>query len=713
MMNKKLYPNSLAPLYSVLLAIGATAFPANAADIKSITTGRNSQGAYEVQIGGSDFQNVRSYSLNNPARIVVDIPGGRSKLAEKITEVSNPVITNVAVIEGEDRVRATINLTQPVPYHIDEKNNRITVVIEQSGSRAAAKKVSSAVKGTANVDFGRGAEGQGKLTIKLPSGNPVVDVTRSGSRVILKLQGATFAQQKRMNVVDFGTPVKSIDVYKNSVSIDSIGEDFDIVSYQNDDSFSVEFSKISKDIQDQSLLPPGDSKRRYDGEPLSLNFQDIEVRAVLQLIGDFTNTNVVVSDAVSGSITLRLNNVPWDQALDIILQTKGLSMQKNGDVIFIAPSNVIAENKRAAYAVTSVEKELAPLQQQLIQVQYARAENLEKIIEDNRVSGKEGQAVSGLLSARGSISVDPRTNTLIVNDVPSSIDKVQRLVADLDVPVNQVLIDSRIVSATNNFAHEIGIRWGGAFVGATDRTTFAGSGSLAGANTIISSANNNIASNGQAFPTASPSLNNRLGVDLGATNPVGQIGLQLLGADFMLDLELSALEDEGRVEVISSPRIITQDGSSASIKQSVQIPFTTRDESGNAIVEFKDVPLSLDVTPKIAPNQMVDMILDVKKDTQGATVITAMGPQPSINTNNVKTQVLVDNGETVVLGGVYEQRKSKSTAKVPVLGDLPIVGRAFKKDTNNVDKSELLIFITPKIVDKRYVSRDKFSDIRK
>ncbi len=707
MMSKKMrYQASKLSVWSLLCA--AVICPAFAADINSVTTGKNATGGYEIQLGGTDLGGVHSYSLSNPARIVVDIPNAKSKLAERITEVSHPIISNVAVIEGDDRVRATINMSRSLPYEIVEKPNRITVLVKGTSSPVAkskAKKVSGA--GGASVDFRRGAEGQGKVQIRLPSGDAVVDVQRKGDKVVAVLQNGQFSQTKRLNVSDFGTPVNNIDVFKKRLSISTVNDSYEIVSYQSDNIFSIEFNKPVKDeASEQAQLLPGDSKKKYLGEPLSLNFQDIEVRAVLQLIGDFTNTNIVVSDAVTGSITLRLNNVPWDQALDIILQTKGLSQQKNGDVVYIAPSADIAASKKAAYEVINVEKDLAPLQQQLIQVQYARAENLEKIIEDNRTSDQEG-ASTGLLSSRGGVSVDERTNTLIVNDVPSSIAKVQQLIAKLDVPVDQVLIDARIVTASSNFAHELGVRWGGALTGATDNYTFGAAGTGQGASAITSSAASNIATTGQAFPTKVPSLADRIGVNLGGGGN-GTLGFSLLGSDFMLDLELSAMQDEGRGEIISSPRVIAQDGGEAEIKQGTQIAYTVINKDGVATTQWKDIPLMLKVRPKIAPNNQVDMKLEVTKDKPGIVYNSQQG----IDTNRVTTQVLVDDGETVVLGGVYEQVKTKATSKVPLLGDLPVVGRAFKRDTNKVSKSELLIFVTPKIIDKRYTSRDKFTQIR-
>lgn len=688
------------------------------AEIHSITSGRNANGNFEVQINGTALAGISSFSLNNPARIVVDIPNGRSLLSDAIVNINQDNIADVAVIEGDDRVRATISLSTMSPYRIIDNQNRISVVVEgrqvAKQRKSMTQRQSPGQKAISKVDFRRGANAQGRVEILLPNDDVIVDVDRRGRKVVATLRGGQFGQPKKLNVMDFGTPVKTIDVYKRRLMIRAADDYFDLVSYQNENKFFIELNKPEKETVDQSTLLPGDSKKKYTGEPLSLNFQDIEVRAVLQLIGDFTDTNIVVSDEVAGSITLRLNNVPWDQALDIILQTKGLSKQQNGDVIYIAPSSVIAKNKQDAYAVANVEKELAPLQQQLIPIKFARAENIEKIIEDNSnrsTSSEEKRHFDeGLLSSRGSVSVDTRTNTLIVNDVASSIDKVIALIERLDTAVDQVLIDSRIVTATNSFAHEIGIRWGGSFVGATDSMVFAGAGNAAGANTIINSANNNIATTGQAFPVATPSLNNRLGVNLGAASAnAASLGLSVLGSDFLLDLELSALEDDGRGEVISSPRVITQDGHEAIIRQGRQYGYRSLDDSGNTVVKFKDIDLRLKVTPKIAPNRSVDMILEIDKDSIAS--ITSNN-EPLIDTNGVRTQVLVESGETIVLGGVYEQQKRKSVSKVPVLGDLPIVGRAFRKDKNEVSKSELLIFVTPKIIDKRYISSDKFSEIR-
>ncbi len=676
-------------------------FVAQSAEISAINHGRSADGAYEVQIVGDDFNGVTSYSLSSPARVVVDIPNGRSHLAQNITKIDSPIVSSVAIVEGDDRVRATINMNKSVPYTLVDGKNKITVAVKDP-IQGTLHKVQKAkvIKTKADVDFTGGPDGQGKVKIMLPNSNSAVSVERVGKKVVAKLTGGVFAKSKRLNVSDFGTAVGSIDVYKNKLTINTLTSDFKISSYQNEKVFSIEFNKPVAAKVHQTDLPPGDSRKEYKGETLSLNFQDIDVRSVLQLIGDFTDNNIVVSGDVGGSITLRLNDVPWDQALDVILQTKGLGMQKNGNVIYIAPSSVIATNLENNYKISNVKQEMAPLQEELIQINYARAENLLKVLETGRKDGK-----SRFLSSRGSITVDTRTNSLVVNEVAENIEKIRRLIASLDVPVKHVLIDARIVAAANNFAHELGIRWGGGVTGATSvgghRIISQASGDLSGFSTEDGDGN-----------VKKAIVENRLGVKLGTSNPYGSLGMRILGTDFLLDMELSAMEDNGRGEIVSSPRVVAQDGNKATIKSGKEIAYTTRDDKGTAKVMFKPVVLSLDVTPKIAPNSMIDMVLNVNKDTVGALTQTLDGVVPSIDTNSVETQVLVDNGETVVLGGVYEQTKRKSVAKVPFFGDLPVVGKAFRRDTNSISKSELLIFVTPKIIDKRFLSNDKFSSLR-
>ncbi len=685
-------------------------FFVQAADINRISHGRSADGAYEIQIVGDDFYGVKSYSLNNPARVVVDIPNARSQLANSLMQINSPIVSSVAVIEGDDRVRATINMDKSVPYVLKNTENKITVAIKDpmkgllnSVQKPKPMSISRPSPKKADVDFTGGINGQGKVKIKLPTNRSTVTVDRVGSQVIAKLSGGTFARAKKLNVTDFGTAVKSIDVYKNKLKISTLHSNYKLSSYQNNKMFFIEFNKPTVEKVNQDELPPGDSRREYKGETLSLNFQDIEVRAVLQLIADFTNTNIVVSGDVNGSITLRLNDVPWDQALDVILQAKGLSMQKNGNVMYIAPSSVIVKNLEENFKISSVKQERAPLQKDLIKVNYARAENLLKVLDTNHNRRKDGE--SDFLSSRGSITVDERTNTLIINDVAENIDKVRKLVAKLDIPVKHVLIDARIVSASSDFGHELGVRWGGAVTGNTS----------IGGHRIISQASGNLS--GFSTKNGANGINqaivtNRLGVNLGSSNPAGSLAMRVLGSDFLLDMELSAMQNNGRGEIISSPRVVAQDGNKAIIKSGKKIPYSTRDEKGAVKVQFEEAVLSLEVTPKIAPNNMIDMILDVKKDTLGALVSSGVGTQHLIDNNDLRTQVLVDNGETIVLGGVYEQVKQNAISKVPFFGDLPVVGKAFRRDKNSIQKNELLIFVTPKIIDKRFLSNDKFSSLR-
>ncbi len=687
---------------TVVLIVGSIAFSGMAADINSITTGQNSSGAYEIQIGGRDLRGVTSYQLDNPPSIVVDIPNARSHLRNKFTKVTHPYVSGVTVIEGDNSARAVINMSKALPYELVEKNNKLIVVVKGQGSRSASAFTNK--MGSSKVFFERGTGGKGKVQIRISNG-ATVEVKRQGGKIVAKLHGTRFAQSKRLNVTDFGTPVRSIDVYPTSLSIATVDDNYELLSYQNDDVFSIELGRPLKAKQDENLILPGDSRKKYTGEPLSLNFQDIEVRAVLQIIGEFTGTNIVVSDKVTGSITLRMNDVPWDQALDVILMTKGLTQQKNGDVIFIAPSSEIAKNKVEQYKVVNVEKEIAPTQQELIQVQYARAEKLGEIIEEGQgSSGGKGKAPSGLLSERGSIIIDKRTNMLIVNDVPSNIAKVRQLVAELDVAVSQVLVDARLVTAQKSFLHELGSKFGVRMAGSVNGNGIRGFGN---GNHDYSPYEAGI--NGKV-PTGG-SINDRIGdpgSGLAAKNAAGSFLLTFMSSDFIVDLELSAMQNDGRGEVISSPRVIAQDGGEAMIKQSTQLAYSVVD-SDRLTTTWKDIPLLLIVRPKIAPNNQIDMELEISKDTLGALY----HGRPTINTNKVKTQVLVDSGETVVLGGVYIQAKSQETTKVPLFGDLPIVGRAFKYDQNKVTQDELLIFVTPRIVDKRYTSSDKFSGLRK
>jgi type IV pilus assembly protein PilQ len=443
------------------------------------------------------------------------------------------------------------------------------------------------------------------------------------------------------------------------------------------------------------------SKKKYAGDLLSLNFQDIEVRAILQILADFTGLNLVVSDSVKGNLTLRLQNVPWDQALDIILRTKGLAMRQNGNVIFIAPTEEVAAREKLELEARKTVDELIPLRTEIIQVNYAKAKELADLLKRKAAAADKGGEQS-ILSPRGDVVADERTNNLIVKDVPDKIAEVRDLVTKLDVPTRQVMIDTRLVIASTDFARDIGVKFGVTGVGVDGNNVGAVSGSLTGTNTIIDSAATNLTTTGQPFPVTIPSLAERIGSNFPATGSLGgspaSIAFSILGADYLVDLELSALQQENKGEVISNPRVVTADLKKAKILQGTQIPYSTVSDNGTE-TEFKDANLELEVTPQITPDDRIRMDLVVKKDTVGVNVPqTGGGSVPSIDTRQVETQVLVNNGETVVLGGIFEQTKAKGNNKVPLLGDIPLLGYLFQENANSLVKRELLIFVTPQIL---------------
>ena len=542
--------------------------------------------------------------------------------------------------------------------------------------------------GILNVDFRRNESGGGRIMVTLSDPSMTVDLRQEGELIVVDfLNSALPAEfERRLDVVDFATPVKNIDIRRQGDNVRMTIlplSAYDHLAYQSDALFVVEINPISKAEQQKREK----DKATFSGDRLSLNFQDIEVRSVLQLIADFTGINIVVSDTVTGNLTLRLKNVPWDQALDIVLTTKGLAMRQNGNVMLVAPSEEIAAREKLELESQKQLEDLQPLYSEFIQINYAKASDLAALIKnpDNSL----------LSPVRGSVAIDERTNTLLVQDTAVKLGEIRGLVSTLDVPVRQVLIESRIVIASNDFSRDLGVR-----IGATkvdnygNKGVVIGTGSLNGTNTVVNDALTNLQNTGQPFPVGLPSLTDRLLVDLAVTNPMGGIALSILDSDYLLDLELTAMQAENRGEVISSPRVITSNQKEAIIKQGVEIPYLSASSSGATTVAFRDAVLSLKVTPQITPDDHIILDLAVNKDSVGEV----FSGVPSINTREVSTQVLVNNGETVVLGGVYEQTRSNEADKVPFLGDIPIAGALFRQTRHVDDKSELLIFVTPKIV---------------
>ena len=505
-------------------------------------------------------------------------------------------------------------------------------------------------------------------------------------------------------MTDFATPVSAVQALNRGndarLTIDPTPP-FEFLAYQADNQYVIEVRPPQKSKEEDDKAALFDmSKKKYTGDLLSLNFQDIEVRAILQILADFTGLNIVVSDTVKGNLTLRLQNVPWDQALDIILRTKGLTMRQNGNVVFIAPTEEIAAREKLELESRKVVEDLVPLRTEVIQLNYAKAEDVAKLLQPER--GKDNNT-RNMLSPRGEINAYVPTNTLVIKDVPDKLTEIRKLITELDTPARQVMIDSRVVIASDDYARDIGVRFGVTGVNQTSSGINALSGSLAGTNTIVNSAVDNLTTTGQPFPVAVPSLADRIGVPLGAAPSGGgapaKLAMAILGADYLVDLELSALQTEGKGEILSNPRVVTTDLKKATIVQGRQIPYSEVDDQGQVTTQFKDALLKLEVTPQITPDDRVRMDLVISKDDVGVNVPQATGGfVPSIDKREVQTQVLVNNGETVVLGGVFEQNKNKGNDKVPLLGDIPLLGYLFQRNSTNTIKRELLIFVTPQIL---------------
>ena len=688
------------------------------------------------QLSGPPKGPPSSFTINEPARIVLDFLETTNGLSARQQPINVGVADKISVLEGADRTRASLNLARLVPYKVQVQGNAVLLTLENAGApaartpaqtpvtsvQAAASKrppdakapaaVGGGPRSLSDVGFKRGPNGQGVITVKLSNPNIAADVRQEGNQIVADFPGATLTrgQERRLDVTDFATPVTTVEALNRGGAARlniKPNPPFEYMAYQANDLYVIEVRPPQKAKEEEDKEAQFDpSKKKYTGDLLSLNFQDIEVRAILQILADFTGLNIVVSDSVKGNLTLRLQNVPWDQALDIILRTKGLAMRQNGNVIFIAPTEEVAAREKLDLESRKTVDELIPLRTEIIQVNYAKAKDMADLLK-RKATGEKGAVIeSGILSPRGDVSVDERTNSLIVKDVPDKVAEVRALVTKLDVPAKQVMIDSRIVIASDTFARDLGVQFG--VTGVTDKVGQVGaiSGSLSGTDTVIGSAVNNLTQTGQPFPVTIPDLASRVGVSLPA-NPVNggtpaRLAMSILGADYLVDLELSALQSEGKGEVLSNPRVVTADLKKATIVQGTQIPYTTVSGTGGGATyttEFKDAFLRLEVTPQITPDDRVRMDLKVAKDTVGQLVPQVpSGFVPSIDKREVDTQVLVNNGETVVLGGVFENTKANSQDKVPLLGDIPLLGYLFQRESKNTNKRELLIFVTPQIL---------------
>jgi len=642
------------------------------------------------------------FTIDKPARIAFDLPNTSLALASRRVDVHSGGVDSVVAAEANGRTRLVVNVDSLLPYTTKVDGNTIIVTLgNQPGAslaklgepaRAGAGQPAAATGRTIRtIDFRRGSDGTGRVIVQLTDPRTPVNVRQEGSQVVVDFAGTVMPKNlmRRYDVMDFATPVQTVDAIRvegSSRLVISAQGDFEQLAYQSDNQYTIEIKPSLKRSN-------AEEKKEYTGERLTLNFQDIDVRSVLQLLADTSGQNIVVSDSVAGNLTLRLQNVPWDQALDIVLRTKGLDKRRQDNVIIIGPTEELANREKAELAARREVQELSPVRSEYLQVNYAKVSDLAKLI-------KSGSGKDSMLSPRGTLSIDERTNTLLVQDTAEKLADIRRLVQTLDVPVRQVLIEARIVIVNDTFERDLGARFGITSAQQNGNNgLLAVTGNGVGADTLTGSAATNLSTGKPVFPVTAPILNNRYQVNLPVASPAGSIGLSLLHGANLLDLELSAAQNEGRGEVISSPRVITANQKAATIMQGVEIPYQESASSGATTTQFKKAVLSLKVTPLITPDNRVILDLDVNDDSVGQLVQSATGGSvPSIDTREILTQVLVNDGQTVVLGGILETTKTASTKKVPYLGDIPVLGHLFKTTTDVNNKKELLIFITPKIL---------------
>ncbi|MBO3653121.1 type IV pilus secretin PilQ [Acinetobacter bereziniae] len=656
----------------------------------------------------------QAYQLDNPSRLVLDFDNVKQNISQASIPVASEEASTVDVAADDQRSRLTVNLKNSGAFTTRVEGNTFILKINNANQAPSlpsyvSPTVNKQNQGIADIGFQRGNTGEGQVIVSLSGANTPVDVQQQGSKVVIRTLGNKIPTHllRRLNVNDFATPVSSVDAYNEGsngvITIQSSGS-YEYMAFQAENKLTV---SLKRPAENKVARPS--SSQSYTGKKISLDFQDIEVRRVLQLLADFTGINMVAADSVQGNITLRLKDVPWDQALDIILKTKNLDKRRNGSVIWIAPVTELikAEEDEAKALAQSVK--LAPIQTEYIQLNYAKATDILKLITEGKNSKNSnntntntsnnvdlnnldpyGNNVGSLLSPRGTVTVDARTNTLIVTDTALKIDQIRKMVDLLDISVKQVMVEARIVRATTDFTKEMGVKWGILSQGITKNNDL-----LVGGSDQTLWDLKTPDSNGKYTITRPDNLN----VDLGVTTEgASKIAFGLISmSDFMLDLELSALQADGYGEVISTPKVMTADKQKAKVASGQQIPYQSTQTAGGGAVattEFKDALLSLDVTPSITPDGKIQMQLNVTSDSAGQVV----NGNVAINKNEINTNVLVDNGETVVLGGIFEQETKSSQTKVPFLGDIPYLGRLFRKDLKSDNKRELLIFVTPRIV---------------
>lgn len=652
---------------------------------------------FEVRLEFSETPpDLTSYSIEKPARIAIDFPGATSSLESKRFSLPYGNATKALVLESGDRTRLVVNLVKLVPFETRVEGNNVFLLVGQEGtdylkqstdphsvSTKVAKVVDIASEIT-DLQFQRTGDGEGRLTLQLTDPSVDVNVFSEAGDIKVEFLDTSVAERliRRYDVTDFATPVNSVDVNTTergaTLQLKTTGE-FDYLAYQTDEEYVLSVKPLTKKEAERRK-----NEFTYVGERISLNFQDIEVRAVLQLIADFTELNLVASDTVSGRITLRLQNVPWDQALELVLKTKGLDKRQVGNVLMVAPAAEIAERERQQIEANKQIAELAPLQSEFVRIRYAKAEDIVKLF---KAGSEEG---GSLISNRGSVVTDKRTNSLIITDTAVKLAEIRDLIELVDIPVRQVMIEARIVIAQSDATKNLGIQWGGSALNIGDKSVTTLSGDTANATGLLEDV-----INGDPLEVVYPGA---LLVDLGVAGSSG-FAVGFANDDLFLSAELSALEAEGDGEVVSQPKVITGDKQPALIKSGTEIPFQESSASGRTTVSFKDAVLELNVTPSITPDDRVMLELKINQDSIGELVQGEFGAQiPTIDTTEIDTQVLVGNGETVVLGGIFKTEDIRSVNKVPFFGDIPYVGALFRNESNTSEKTETLIFITPRIL---------------
>jgi type IV pilus assembly protein PilQ len=700
-------------------------FPAMAQPvIQSISSSRQS-GTEIVSIEFSEPLKAipAGFVIQTPPRIAIDLPGVSNGTGKPSVELNQGNVRSVNIAHTDERTRVVINLGKPATYRSELQGNTLVVVLDSGVSASVAALGPRAGAGdeavrfaegqnrtqlpVKNIDFRRGADGAGRILVDLANNQVGVDIRQQGQGLVVEFLRSSLPDnlRRRLDVVDFGTPVQTVSAVQIGDKVRMVVEPrgaWEHSAYQSDNQFVLE---IRPQKIDPNKLTQGPG---FAGEKLSLNFQNIEVRALLQVIADFTNFNVVTSDTVTGNVTLRLKDVPWDQALDIILQSRGLGLRKSGNVLMIAPKDELNAKEKSELESNAQIAALEPVRSQSFQLNYTKAEDVARGL-SGESSGQSGGAGGGgggaaatrILSARGTVFSETRTNQLFVSDTPAKLEEIQSLISKIDVPVRQVLIEARIIEADDSFGRSLGVRLG------LNDTRGYGLGTAGGTRAIIGGNLNAVGAQSGQITGTTAALSDTNFVNLPATAQGGfapaSMAISLFGssANRFLNLEISALEADGRGKIISSPRIVTADQIKAMIQQGTKIPYQQATSSGATSVAFVDATLKLEVTPQITPEGNVIMSVEVNKDSVGASTQGI----PSINTKSVKTQVLVENGGTVVIGGIFEQTERSDEAKVPLLGDVPVLGNLFKTKTNSMKKTELLIFLTPRVVSERTAAR--------